>query len=89
MAVKAAVRFSDAERVASERDKQLRPLPKKPSPEAKALAKELEKSHPALIRSSTEEPAKYAIVEAAAKDPNFFTYGYDGDRLVQIGRAHV
>lgn len=82
MAVKAAERFSDAERMADQRDNQLRPLPKTPDPKAKAQLKELEKSHPTLRRSASEKPARYAIVEASAADSNFFTYGYDGDRLV-------
>src|SRR5207245_1622928 len=39
IAVKAGERFSEAERLANERDHLLRPLPARPPPEAKALMK--------------------------------------------------
>jgi hypothetical protein len=84
LAVKAGERFSEAERVASERDHLLRPLPKNANPKAKALMKELEKSHPVLRRISDEKASRYKIVEGSIKDTCFFTYAYDGEQLVLV-----
>src|SRR5690606_18732956 len=47
-AVKARERFSEAERIANERDHLLRPLPRSVDPTARALMRELEESHPTL-----------------------------------------
>jgi Histidine kinase-, DNA gyrase B-, and HSP90-like ATPase len=84
VAIKAGERFSEAERVANERDHLLRPLPTKPEPIAKALMKVLEKNHPVLRRVSGEQPSRYTIVEGAVKDTCFFTYAHDGERLVLV-----
>jgi hypothetical protein len=46
LAVKSCERFSEAERVANNCDHLLKPLPKKIGPKAKALMKNLEKTHP-------------------------------------------
>lgn len=84
LAVKAGERFSEAERVASERDHLLRPMPKNANPKAKALMKELEKSHPILRRISDEKASRYKIVDGTVKDTCFFTYAYDGEQLVLV-----
>jgi len=84
LAVKAGERFSEAERLASERDHLLRPLPTRADPEAKALMKELEKSHPILRRESSDKTSRYVIVEGVMKDTSFFTYVHDGERLVLV-----
>lgn len=84
MSVKAGERFSVAERVASERDHLLRPLPTKADPKAKALMKDLEKSHPILRGGSGDNGSRYTIIERALKDTSFFTYAHDGDRLVLV-----
>ena len=78
LSVKAGERFSEAERIANERDHLLRPLPNYANPKAKALMKDLERSHPALRRSSSENISQYRIVEGTVKDTCFFTYAYDG-----------
>jgi hypothetical protein len=83
-AVKAGERFSEAERVASERDHLLRPLPAKVDPEANALMKVLEKSHPVLRRGPEDKGPRYTIVEGAIKNTCFFTYAHDGERLVLV-----
>ncbi len=83
-AVKAGERFSEAERLANERDHLLPPLPSKPDPKAKALLKDLEKSHPVLRRGSSDEVLRYTIVEGAVKDTSFFSYAHDGQRLVLV-----
>jgi len=83
MAVKAQERFSEAERIANERDHLLRPLPRSADPSAKALMGELKKLHPSL-RERDANANRYSIVEHAVKDTSFFTLAYDGDRLVLV-----
>ncbi len=84
LGIKAGERFSEAERVANECDQSLRPLPSKVGSKAKALMKDLEKKHPVLRRASNEKTSRYSIVEASIKDTSFFTYVYDGSRLVLV-----
>lgn len=84
VAVKAGERFSEAERVANERDHLLRPLPSKPDPKSKALMKDLEKSHPVLRRGPNETSSRYSIVEGTVKDASFFAVAHDGERLVLV-----
>jgi len=84
LAVKAGERFSDAERIANERDHLLRPLPSNPDPNAKALMRSLEKSHAILRRKSSEQSSRYTIIEGALKDTSFFSYAHDGERLVLV-----
>ena len=84
LAVKASERFSEAERVANERDHLLRPLPNKTDPKTKALMKDLEKRHPVLRPRSREKASRYMIVEGTVKDTCFFTYAHDGERLVLV-----
>jgi hypothetical protein len=83
MAVKASERFSEAERIANERDHLLRPLPRSPDPAAKALMRELAESYPTL-RSRADEKDRYSIIEHALKDTSFFTVAHDGDRLALV-----
>jgi hypothetical protein len=84
LAVKAGERFSEAERVANERDHLLRPLPSSADPKAKAFMKALEKRHPVLRRGPNEKASRYLIVEGMVKDTCFFTYAHDGQRLVVV-----
>jgi hypothetical protein len=84
LAVKAGERFSEAERVATERDHLLRPLPKKADPKSKALARDLEKAHAILRTGADRRTSRYNIVEGAIKDTSFFSYAYDGDRLILV-----
>lgn len=83
-AAKAANRFSDAERIANERDHLLRPLPHRVAPEARALMKVLEDSHPGLRQELDGARSRYGIVEHAARDTSFFTIAQDGERLVVV-----
>lgn len=83
MAVKASDRFSEAERIANERDHLLRPLPRNSDPVAKAWMRELEENHPTL-RDRVDEKDRYSIIEHAVKDTSFFTLAHDGDRLVLV-----
>ena len=85
LAAKAGERFSEAERVANERDHLLRPLPTRPDPKSKALLKDLEKSHAALRPNpTTSEPSRYTIVEGPVKDMSFFNVAHDGRRVVLV-----
>jgi hypothetical protein len=82
-ALKARERFSEAERIANERDHLLRPLPRKVAPTFQALMRELEESHPTL-RDHTNETDRYSIIEHSVKDTSFFTLAHDGNRLVLV-----
>lgn len=82
-AVKASERFSEAERIANERDHLLRPLPRSVAPAAQALMRELEESHPKL-RNRADEANRYSIIEHSVKDTSFFTLAHEGDRLVLV-----
>lgn len=84
LAVKSGERFSEAARLASEREHLLRPLPKAVNPTAKALMKDLEKSHPILRTKPNEGSSRYTIIEASVKDTSFFAYAHDGERLVLV-----
>lgn len=84
LAVKASERFSEAERIANERDHLLRPLPRSSDPAAKALMRELEKSHPTLRERVADEKDRYSIIEHAVMDTSFFTLARDGNRLVLV-----
>lgn len=81
-ALRASERFSEAERIANERDRLLRPMPRTPAPAARALMRELEETHPTL-RDRTEA-GKYSIVEHSVKDASFFSLAHDGSRLVLV-----
>ncbi len=83
LAVKAGERFSESERIAEERDHLLRPLPKKVTPRARALMRDLEKTNSSL-RSLANDGSRYRIIEAAVKDTSFFSYAHDGERLVLL-----
>jgi Histidine kinase-, DNA gyrase B-, and HSP90-like ATPase len=83
VAVKASERFSEAERIANERDHLLRPLPRGADPTASALMRELEEDHPTL-RKRADERDRYSIIEHAVKDTSFFTMARDGDRLILV-----
>lgn len=84
LAVKAGERFSEAERVANERDHLLRPLRSNADPKAKMVMKDLEKRHPVLRGGSSDKQSRYKIVEATVKDATFFNYVHDGGRLVLV-----
>jgi anti-sigma regulatory factor (Ser/Thr protein kinase) len=84
LAVKAGERFSEAERVANERDHMLRPLPSDVDLKSKSMMKDLEKHHPTLRQEPKNKFSRYSIVEGSIKDTSFFTYAHDGDRLVLV-----
>jgi Histidine kinase-, DNA gyrase B-, and HSP90-like ATPase len=81
LAVKAGDRFSEAERVARERDHLLKPLPAVPGSKEKSLMRALEKKH-AELRGA--KPSKYTIIEATAKDTSFFSFAHDGKKFALL-----
>jgi len=81
---RAGERFSESEKTASERERLLKPLPKKVAPAAKALMNDLRKSNPALRSRAKENGRRYRIIEASVKDRSFFSYGREGDQLVLV-----
>jgi Histidine kinase-, DNA gyrase B-, and HSP90-like ATPase len=84
LAVKASERFSEAERIANERDHLLRPLPTKTDAKTKNLMKEFEKSYPVLRRNPGVKAVRYIIIEGSIKDTCFFTFAHDRERLVLV-----
>jgi hypothetical protein len=84
LAVKASERFSEAERVANERDHLLRPLPKSADPKTKSLMRKLEKNHPVLRPKCKDNVSRYIIIESTVKDTCFFTFAHDGEKLVLV-----
>jgi hypothetical protein len=82
--MKAGERFSEAERIAGEREHLLRPLPRLINPAAKALMKDLERTHPVLRQRPNVVSSRFVIVEGSVKDASFFTFAYDGERLVLV-----
>lgn len=82
-AVKARERFSQAERIANERDHLLPPLPRFAGATDQELMRELKECHPTL-RDRSEEADRYNIIEHSVKDTSFFTLAHDGDRLVLV-----
>jgi anti-sigma regulatory factor (Ser/Thr protein kinase) len=82
--VRSGERFSEAERMADEREHLLRPLPKVVAPLAMTLMKDLKKAHPVLRSKSGEPSRRYKIVEASVKDKSFFSYARDGGQLVLV-----
>lgn len=86
LAIKAGERFSEAERVATECEELLRPLPKIETLQARSLMKELEQLYPTLCRHPMDnsEGSHYRIVEGALKDTGFFSFIFDGSRFVML-----
>lgn len=85
-AAKTTDRYSSAERVAAKREHLLKPLPSKGTPQAKELMKELERRYPTLKQAPGDgsKSTTYRVIEGALKETSFFTFAYDGDRLVLL-----
>lgn len=84
LSLKAGERFSEAEHLANERDHLLRPLPGKADSDAKALMKHLERTHNLLDSPSRNNMSRYRIIEGVSKDTCFYSYAYDGRRVVLV-----
>ncbi len=86
LAVKSGERFSEAERVAAERDHMLSPLPKSTLPGARSLMTELKKRHPALKKPKDggDDERQYRIIEEAIRDTSFFSWAMDQGQIVLV-----
>jgi hypothetical protein len=87
LALKAVERFSESEKMASERDKLLEPFPIGERDRDRLVLNDLKKRHPELRQSpkisiDNEDRVDYRIVESAVKDMSFFTYAREEGRLV-------
>ncbi len=91
LAVKTAERFSEAEKLASQRENMLEPLPQSPRSRDLGVLDHLRPKHPALRKlggsgaaqcKQTNTGLEYKIVEAAVPDRSFFTYARQEGRLV-------
>ncbi len=90
VAVKIGERFSEAERVAAECEKFLRPLPDHGTRESESLMKDLERSNPTFRRRKYEdERSKYRILDSIVRNTLLFNYAFDGEQFVLlINRDH-
>lgn len=73
------------ERLASERDEQLKPLPRSASVDQSALLDAISKKHPAIrdtLASGDSEGLQYRIVQHELKDASFFSFGLKEGLLV-------
>lgn len=85
LTTKAQERFTEAEDVASKRDRLLKPLSHAPEEGARTLMAELKKRHPKLRTASADKATgRYAILEAPLKETVFFSVARDADRLVLV-----
>ncbi len=85
-AIKAGERFSEAERVASDAEKLLRPLRRCASVKNKSLFNQVQQMHPTLrhLQPEASEGLQYRIVEGALQNTCFFNYVFDGRRVVLL-----
>jgi hypothetical protein len=73
------------ERLASERDDQLKPLPRSPSADQSALVDAIAKRHPAIrdtVANGDVHVLQYRIVQHESKDTSFFSFGLKEGLLV-------
>lgn len=84
LSLKAGERFSESERLANERDHLLRSLPAKADFESRTLMKQIQQTHNLFERSTADSPSRYKIIEGETKDTCFYTYAYDGKRVVLV-----
>ena len=85
--VRAVERTVEVERLASEKDQLLKPLPKATSTEQEEIIDNLKKRHPSLrdVPSPEEGGAlQYRIVQDSVKDTSFFTHALKDGLLVLV-----
>jgi hypothetical protein len=94
LAAKAACRFSQAEKLASEQEQLLEPLPSDSRERDRAILRDLKKDHVPVPTPATEDRdvanlgLEYRIVESAVRDMSFFTYARAGKTLVLVLNPH-
>ena len=85
LAARSGELFSEAERVATEREHLLRPLPANGNPQARSLMGRLKKRNASLRETMKgKDGRRYKIIEAALPDSSFFSFALDGDRLLLV-----
>jgi hypothetical protein len=85
--VRAIERTIEVERIASERDQLLHPLPKSASADQERVIDNLKKRHPSLREVPPPEEGgalQYRIVQDSVKDTSFFTYAFKDGLLVLV-----
>jgi hypothetical protein len=89
LAAKEAVQATEAERLANNRERFLKRLPRKPTPRANTLMRDLDRENLVPPRGVEGAHVKYSIIERTVRGTHFFTYAYDGRRLtLVINREH-
>jgi hypothetical protein len=89
VAAKVSERTTESERLATERGRLLKPLPKGSRKRDEAIVSQLTKRHPELRRlraTSGREigPTAYTIVDAIVRDTAFFNYARQDGRLILV-----
>ena len=93
LAAKAAERFTESEKLATTREKLLKPLPSGTRRRDKSLLNQLKKWHPELrkLTPTNGDPADqtaYKIVETPLRDTSFFNYARHDGRLILVLNPH-
>ena len=89
MAVKTAERFSEAEKLATNRDRLLEPLPTNSRSRDKSVLDQLKKHYPELRKppgrnGNMASETTYKIIEAAVSDTSFFNYARQDGRVILL-----
>lgn len=89
LAAKAAERFSESEKLATERDKLLRPLPPTSRRRDQSVIDQLKKRHPELHKpvptnGGPADQVSYKIVETPIRETSFFNYARQNGRLILV-----
>jgi hypothetical protein len=92
MQLRQADRTVAVERLASERDEQLKPLPRAASADQSALMDAIAKRHPAIrdtLANGDGQGLQYRIVQQELKDTSFFSFGLkDGLLVLALNPEH-
>ena len=93
LAAKAAERFTESEKLATEREKLLQPLPSGSRVRDQSVINQLEKRHPELrkpapINGDPANQVAYKIVETPVRDTSFFNYARHNGRLILVLNPH-
>jgi hypothetical protein len=93
LAAKAAERFTESEKVATEREKLLQPLPSGSRSRDQIVIDQLKKRHPELRKPAptnggSGNQVSYKIVETPVRDTSFFNYARQNGRLILVLNPH-
>ena len=89
MAAKTAEQFSEAEKLATDRDRLLEPLPTTSRSRDKGVLDQLKKCYPELRKPTNKNgnlvsETSYKIIEAAVSDTSFFNYARQDGRVILV-----